>query len=240
MTMNKNEQRAAETKKNLQEAFLKLYKKKEISQITIREITDLAGYNRGTFYLYYHDVYDIFEKIKEELLGYISHMAHGYFRDDFPENAGPEMFHCIVRLIVDAYNQYQDAMVPLLMRDITFGESLKQTILPAIQANFPLNENAGSPHWQRDYIMEYHFSAALTVLRRWIQNGQKESLKELLDFLLQISFQGPLAMLFERFHKVEPDSAAGSGQHQASESTTSTRSPAYARADTLPQPPAKS
>ncbi len=49
MTMNKNEQRAAETKKNLQEAFLKLYETKEISQITIREITDLAGYNRGTF-----------------------------------------------------------------------------------------------------------------------------------------------------------------------------------------------
>ena len=102
--MNRNEQRTAETKKNLQEAFLKLYEKKEISQIT-----DLAGYNQS-------------------------------------------------------------------------------------------NE---SKLWQRDYIMEYHFSAALTILRRWIQNGQKESLEELLDFLLQISFQGPLAMLFERFHKVE-------------------------------------
>ena len=108
--MNRNEQRTAETKKNLQEAFLKLYEKKDISQITIREITDLAGYNQS-------------------------------------------------------------------------------------------NE---SELWQRDYIMEYHFSAALTILRRWIQNGQKESLEELLDFLLQISFQGPLAMLFERFHKTEP------------------------------------
>ena len=47
MTMNRNEQRTAETKKNLQEAFLKLYEKKEISQITIREITDLAGYNQS-------------------------------------------------------------------------------------------------------------------------------------------------------------------------------------------------
>lgn len=95
-------------------------------------------------------------------------------------------------------------MVPLLMQDITFGDSLKQTILPALQANFPLEESNESKLWQRDYIMEYHFSAALTILRRWIQNGQKESLEELLDFLLQISFQGPLAMLFERFHKTEP------------------------------------
>lgn len=45
--MNRNEQRTAETKKNLQEAFLKLYEKKDISQITIREITDLAGYNQS-------------------------------------------------------------------------------------------------------------------------------------------------------------------------------------------------
>lgn len=95
-------------------------------------------------------------------------------------------------------------MVPLLMPDITFGDSLKQTILPALQANFPLEESNESKLWQRDYIMEYHFSAVLTILRRWIQNGQKESLEELLDFLLQISFQGPLAMLFERFHKTEP------------------------------------
>ena len=144
--MNRNEQRTAETKKNLQEAFLKLYEKKDISQITIREITDLAGYN----------------------------------------------------------------------------------------------QSSESKLWQRDYIMEYHFSAALTILRRWIQNGQKESLEELLDFLLQISFQGPLAMLFERFHMIEPDSAAGSGQHQASESASSTQPPAYAGSDTLSQPPAKS
>ena len=32
-------------------------------------------------------------------------------------------------------------MVPLLMPDITFGDSLKQTILPALQANFPLEES---------------------------------------------------------------------------------------------------
>lgn len=65
-------------------------------------------------------------------------------------------------------------MVPLLMPDITFGDSLKQTILPALQANFPLKESNESKLWQRDYIMEYHFSAALTILRRWIQNGQKK------------------------------------------------------------------
>ena len=202
--MNRNEQRTAETKKNLQEAFLKLYEKKDISQITIREITDLAGYNRGTFYLYYHDVYDIFQKIKDELLDFISQMANSYFHTKRQETDTSEMFHHIARLIIDAYNQYQDVMVPLLMQDITFGDSLKQTILPALQANFPLEESNESKLWQRDYIMEYHFSAALTILRRWIQNGQKESREELLDFLLQISFRGPLAMLFEHFHKTEP------------------------------------
>ena len=201
--MNKNEQRAAETKKNLQEAFLKLYAKKEISQITIREITDLAGYNRGTFYLYYHDVYDIFQKIKEELMGYISHMANTYFYGN-PQADFHNMFHTVTRLIVESYNKYETVMVPLLMRDITFGESLKQTILPTIQENFPLVKSAEATIWQRDYIMEYHFSAILSVLRRWIQNGQKESLEDLLEFLFQISFQGPLAMLFERFHKIEP------------------------------------
>ena len=40
------------TKATLKDAFWELYQKKSIEQISVREITDRAGYTRGTFYLF--------------------------------------------------------------------------------------------------------------------------------------------------------------------------------------------
>lgn len=58
--MRKQPEVTEQTKTNLRTAFWELYKEKPIEKITIKEITDAAGYNRGTFYLYYKDVYDLF------------------------------------------------------------------------------------------------------------------------------------------------------------------------------------
>lgn len=166
--MNKNELRAAETKKNLQEAFLQIYTKKEISQITIREITDLAGYKRGTFYLYYHDVYDIFQQVKDDMFQHVSSMANSYFNKQtklLHEENQNKIFHEITLLIFKAYYEYHTTMIPLVLHDITFVESLKQTILPAIQKHLPLAADSQESVWKRDYLLEYHFTAIVSILR---------------------------------------------------------------------------
>ncbi len=56
------------TKKNLKEAFWQLYEKKEVSKITVKDVTTLAGYNRSTFYEYFKDVYDVLEQLEESLI----------------------------------------------------------------------------------------------------------------------------------------------------------------------------
>lgn len=47
------------TRENLIEAFWELYKDKPIEKITVKEITNRAGYNRGTFYAYFKDTYEV-------------------------------------------------------------------------------------------------------------------------------------------------------------------------------------
>ncbi|MCD7825189.1 MAG: TetR/AcrR family transcriptional regulator [Clostridiaceae bacterium] len=49
-------------------AFFQLAQKKSINQITIREITDLAGYNRTTFYRYFEDVFSLIEYAEDDFL----------------------------------------------------------------------------------------------------------------------------------------------------------------------------
>ncbi|GCF92959.1 TetR family transcriptional regulator [Enterococcus florum] len=63
-----NNRRTIYTKKAIREAFLHLLELKEVEKITVKEITDLADINRGTFYKYYKDTFDLLQKIEEEIL----------------------------------------------------------------------------------------------------------------------------------------------------------------------------
>ena len=51
------------TKKALATSLKKLLSKKELSKITISNITDDCGVNRQTFYYHFKDVYDLLEWI---------------------------------------------------------------------------------------------------------------------------------------------------------------------------------
>jgi AcrR family transcriptional regulator len=64
--MNRVDRRAAYTLNVIKEAFLGLYKKKHIGKITVTEICKIAEINRATFYLHFHDPYDLLEKIENE------------------------------------------------------------------------------------------------------------------------------------------------------------------------------
>ena len=66
--MNKNEIKSNKTKKKICDTYIEIYKQKEINQITIKEITNKAGYNRSTFYIYYKDIYDLHDQIKASII----------------------------------------------------------------------------------------------------------------------------------------------------------------------------
>ncbi|HAG04316.1 MAG TPA: hypothetical protein DCG28_02640 [Lachnospiraceae bacterium] len=57
----------------LENAYIELLLEKPLNKILVKDVTDRAGVNRGTFYLHYNGVNDILEsierKIEEELIG---------------------------------------------------------------------------------------------------------------------------------------------------------------------------
>ena len=64
--MKEESRKVAETKKQIKQAFFDLYATKKIEHISIKEITDNAHLNRGTFYVYYRDIYDLLERTEDE------------------------------------------------------------------------------------------------------------------------------------------------------------------------------
>ena len=72
---DKTDRRVKRTKKALRTELLKLLMIKKLNEITVKELCEAADINRGTFYLHYMDVFDLFEKIQnvmyEEIMAFI-------------------------------------------------------------------------------------------------------------------------------------------------------------------------
>ena len=73
--MKKQPQQTAQTRKKLMDSFWKLYCDDGIDRVTVGAVAKDAGYNRGTFYEYFTDVYDLLEQLEDELLGELERNA---------------------------------------------------------------------------------------------------------------------------------------------------------------------
>lgn len=62
------DRRIRKTRAALKAALADLMMRKRVKDISVRELTDLADVNRGTFYLHYKDVFDLLEKTEDDIL----------------------------------------------------------------------------------------------------------------------------------------------------------------------------
>ena len=127
--MNRQTQVTDQTRTNLREAFWELYAEKSIEKITVREITDRAGYNRATFYLYYRDVYDVLEQVEDTVVGGIESLVNDRLMRgeslDFTEHMGT---------ILQLSRKYSSYIAVLLgdNGDPAFANRFKEAVKPLV------------------------------------------------------------------------------------------------------------
>ena len=59
------------TKQRLYQALISLLQQKDLREITVRELTELAGISRGTFYFHYADIYALMEQMEAAQLDHL-------------------------------------------------------------------------------------------------------------------------------------------------------------------------
>ena len=65
---SKNNRSVRRTKAALSRAFLELASVKPVRSITVAELVEASDVSRGTFYVHYHDIYDLVDTIGDELV----------------------------------------------------------------------------------------------------------------------------------------------------------------------------
>lgn len=195
--MNKHTRKSHETRENLCEAFIQLYAEKDLRHITIKDITDRAGYNRGTFYIYYTDVYDILNQIKDHLAIQLQKSILNYLK----EVKSPS-FETLITVILKFYQKNQSRIIPLAKKDATMTATLKKHLSPVIALMGDSEDPA--ENIRLDYILEYHLSAVINFINYWCSRNNDLSSQKLIELLLEISTAGALTLLQEKglFHQL--------------------------------------
>jgi AcrR family transcriptional regulator len=187
--VNKKPAVTAQTKQNLIEAFWYLYCEKGIEKITVREITQKAGYNRGTFYEYFIDVYDVLEQIEQSLIPAL---------DELPPITMPnENIGMPLNIFMKVYEQNSKYYSVLLgdNGDPAFVSKLKNSIKPTLKQAFSENHDIDSIEF--DFILEYVLSAMIGIMSYWFRQDKVLPAEDLIALVYDLMQNGVMKRLLK-------------------------------------------
>lgn len=180
--MKKQPKVTAQTRQNLIDAFWSLYCEKRIEKITVKEITQKAGYNRGTFYEYFTDVYDLLEQIEESLVPAINELP--------PISILNEKMGMPLEMFMTVYDQNSKYYSVLLgdNGDPAFASKLKNSTKPVIRQAF-LEKFSMDPI-ELDFILEFILSAMIGIMSYWFSQDKILPAKDLISLMYDLMENG--------------------------------------------------
>lgn len=185
--MNKQPELIAQTKQNLIDAFWILYCEKRIEKISVKEITQKAGYNRGTFYEYFTDVYAVLEEIEEFLIPTLDELPPITMND---ENMGMP-----IDMFMKLYQQNSNYYSVLLgdNGDPAFASKLKNSTKPILKQAF--FEKYDLNPIEVDFILEYVLSAMIGIMSYWFRQNKILSAEDLIALINDLMQNGVMKRL---------------------------------------------
>lgn len=154
-----------ESQKKIEKVFLNLIQTKEINQITVSKICELAKVNKTTFYANYLDIYDLVDKVKESMILEFANIfkeQRGHTKDNYLK-----MFEHVKENQI-FYKTYFKLNFDKGYKIIYFDKKLAEKMY-------------------NNKFIDYHcefFKAGITaIIKMWLNNGCKESPKEILEII---------------------------------------------------------
>lgn len=173
----------SKTKEKIADAFWELYKEKPIQKITVKEITDMTGHSRNTFYAHYKDVYEILENIQSEIFELISEALESLDKTTLPNPSIEEL----IETNIDLFEEYGEYICTFFSRN---GDSDFQLKLKELHVNhiYKKLSNISGPVTPADNIkLAFILSGLFSSLVYWYEN-KPCSKSELLEELMSIPY----------------------------------------------------
>ncbi len=168
----KNNKRRRESIRKIEKAFVQLLQTNEINRISVSDICKITGLNRSTFYSNYLDIYDLADKVRENLEQEFSNLFSDY--DYYHERSGAlKMFEHIKENQI-FYNTYFK---------LCYDSKHLLCVYDRKRAELELGkENV-------KYHIEFFRNGLNAIIKMWLAGGCKESPEEMAE-MLKLEYRG--------------------------------------------------
>ena len=187
----KEDRRVRRTKKLLTQALTELMQQKQVKEITVKELTELADMNRGTFYLYYKDIYDMLESIEDNMFYSLQSILERYEEENVVRETRP-----ILRDILIFIEENQEMVRVLLSPpgDMNFlhrmNDVLREKCLQYVRRAEPNTEENTF-----DYPYSFIVFGTAGLIRAWVNRGCSETADQMAEMADKLIRRGTLAEL---------------------------------------------
>lgn len=173
------DKRIRRTKKLLRQALCELMKQKPFKNITVSDIVRQADINRGTFYAYYQDVYDLREKVENEMTNSLKQII----QSTLPEIQGNSMKTSIKKSV--EYLEENRELAYVLLKDGNLEH--KMTIVLAECCKKQISNYTENDEWEVCFVA----TGCLGIMKHWMMQTEdidKESVINKIDSILRRFF----------------------------------------------------
>ena len=180
------DRRVRKTRRQLRECLITLLKEKKVQDITVRELTDMADLNRGTFYLHYKDVFDLLEKTEAELQEDFNQLVCKHDAVDLKQRPSV-IFNEIYSLVYDNAD-----LIEILLGengDLNFLNRLKQLIREKCLKDWMEVFRSGNAA-AFDAFFSFIVSGCIGLVHYWLQTGLKETPEQMAKLTEHIITKG--------------------------------------------------
>lgn len=203
MPEQKTDRRIVRTKRMIQDALAELMEEKAFERITVRDLTEKADINRGTFYLHYRDKYDLLEQSENEIIQEMEELFAEMQRSNiegdlsypltFRESQEP--YPLMIKLF--EYLAENSRFMKIILGpqgDPAFQGKLKEMLRRNITQNIVIQakEDTIVPI---EYLIAYVSSTYLGIIQHWLENGAKESPRDVSLILARIMLLRPVHLI---------------------------------------------
>lgn len=146
---------------SIQNALLEILEKKSLEKITITEVCQKADVNRGTFYKYYQDIYELYDTMEDQFVENL--------QDLFTANDEQDDFFLKVTMLLHQ-NQSFVKPHPNGVRSSRFLNKLLQLVEPEIAHQVLLHRPDLEPD-AAHFLGEYIIGGCARMYEVWINEG---------------------------------------------------------------------
>jgi AcrR family transcriptional regulator len=187
----KEDLRKVKTHLAIDDAFTTLIKEKNFDNITVKDISEKAMVNRGTFYMHYEDKYDLLEHYEEELLAGLSKNMIDNIEDSHKLTI--DMTRQIAKETFEYVNSHHEKIIALFNNPgiKRFEDKIAEYMAGYYREKVAKVLDAEQVKVDIEYLIAYVTGAHISLMKRWLQNNRQESIQEVAQIIEVISINGP-------------------------------------------------